>query len=129
MLSEKHLAVYGKTFKLTLPCVTRWGSHVNIIQSLLETKQAMRSFVLESRPYLEEVSTSDKHPSWTTIAVLDAIEESAMWRDLEAVRDHLKPFMVTRYSRSFQFLCYHLVSWSCITCIVVTADCHTSTRV
>ncbi|KAL0020710.1 hypothetical protein WJX77_003225 [Trebouxia sp. C0004] len=62
--------------------------------SLLDTKQAMRSLVLESRPYLEEVSTSDKHPSQTTIAVLDAINESALWRDLEAVRDHLKPFMI-----------------------------------
>ncbi|DBA91762.1 TPA: hypothetical protein ACH3X1_003353 [Trebouxia sp. C0004] len=92
MLSEKQLAVYG--FKLTLSCVTRWGSHVNSIQSLLDTKQAMRSLVLESRPYLEEVTTSEKHPSQTTIAVMDAVEESALWRDLEAVRHHVKPFMI-----------------------------------
>ncbi|DBB03094.1 TPA: hypothetical protein ACH3X1_013407 [Trebouxia sp. C0004] len=61
MLSEKQLAVYGKTFKVTLPCVTRWGSHVNSIQSLLDIKQAMRSLVLESRPYLEDSQAGLTH--------------------------------------------------------------------
>ena len=96
MLSKKQLDVYGRTFKLTLPVVTRWGSHVNSMETLLD-RQAMRSLVLESRHYLEEVSTSIAYPSRDTTMVMDAIEESAFWRDLETVRDHLKPVMVTTH--------------------------------
>ena len=97
MLSKKQLDVYGRTFKLTLPVVTRWGNHVNSMETLLDTRQAMRSLVLESRHYLEEVSTSKAYPSRETTMVMDAIEESDFWREFETVRDHLKPVMVTTH--------------------------------
>lgn len=94
MLMDKQQERYGKTFKLKLPVLTRWGSHVDSMDTALDTSQAMKSLVCDSRPLLEDVSTSDKKPSETTMSVLDACETPHFWKDIEAVRNHLKPFKV-----------------------------------
>ena len=94
-LMEKQQEKYGKTFKLKLPCLTRWGSHVDTMDTALDSSQAIKSLVCDSRQFLEEVSKAEKKAvSETTITVLDACETPQFWRDIETVRDHLKPLKV-----------------------------------
>ena len=95
-LELKQVALYGKSFKLKLPVLTRWGSHVDCMDVMLDTQQAIKSLVCDSRQWLEEVTKPEKQrqPSQTTMDVLDACEDPQFWRDIRIVRDHLKPLKV-----------------------------------
>ena len=65
------------------------------MHTALDSIQAIKSLVCDSRQFLEDVSKAEKKPvSETTITVLDACETPQFWRDIETVRDHLKPLKV-----------------------------------
>lgn len=95
MLEKKQLAMYGKVFRLKLPVLTRWGTHVDTMETILDSKQAIKSLVSEHRPQLEQLVTpKNKKVSENTLNVLDACEYPKFWKDIETIKDHLKPLKV-----------------------------------
>ncbi|KAL3161549.1 hypothetical protein ABBQ32_010416 [Trebouxia sp. C0010 RCD-2024] len=62
LLQDKQRCVHGKTSGLTLPVVTRRGSHYNAIKQLLQSQQVMNLLVLEKRGKLLK-SVGSKNPA------------------------------------------------------------------
>lgn len=104
LLQDKHRTVHGKTSGLTLPVVTRWGSHYNAIKQLLQSQQVMNLLVLEKRGELLKSVGNKKPAKDKAEKMLDLACDSTFWSALKVVLDQLGPLLV---SMSGSCLTYH----------------------
>ncbi len=76
-LQEKE---YGKKITLALPVDTHWGSSFYCIDSLLQTKKAMRGLLAEDHLEIDE-------------AIRHNINNNSFWNNLQHLRNFLNPFV------------------------------------
>ena len=74
--------------------VTRWGSHVAALRSLLKAREHLRYITLESREVLEIATRKGAEAMAMAKVVIDTIDDPPFWRDVETVVEHLYTIMV-----------------------------------
>lgn len=95
MLQEKQLDVLGKTAALTLPVVTRWGSHYTAMKALSSNERCMQLLVLEKREKLRDSVGKKPAPRATADKMLDLCTDSAFWSGLKTVMRHIGPLLAS----------------------------------
>lgn len=95
MLQEKHRSVHGKTSALSLPVVTRWGSHYTAVKQLLQSQQVMNLLVLEKRQALLDSVGKKKPAKDKAEEMLDLACNSTFWSELKVVLGQLGPLLVS----------------------------------
>ena len=95
MLKEKQVAVLGKTAALTLPVVTRWGSHYTAIKALISNERCMLLLALEKREKLRDSVGKTAAPRATADKMLDLCTDSAFWSGLKTVLKYIGPLLVS----------------------------------
>ena len=78
ILREKQLLHYNKHQALLAAVITRWGSQVAVIDSVLRNKQALKDYAVDERAKANKV-------------VGATILDRAFWADLEDLLDVLRP--------------------------------------
>ena len=107
MLQDKHCSVHGKTSALSLPVVTRWGSHYTAIKQLLQSQQVMNMLVLEKRQALLDSVGKKKPAKDKAEEMLDLACNSTFWSELKVVLGQLGPLLVS----------------TCTTPVITFSDC------
>ena len=95
MLQEKQIDVLGKTSALTLPVVTRWGSHYTAMKALISNERCMQLLVLEKREKLRDSVGKKAAPRKAADKMLDLCTDSAFWSGLKTVMRHIGPLLVS----------------------------------
>ncbi len=95
MLQEKQVDVLGKTSALTLPVVTRWGSHYTAVKALISNERCMQLLVLEKREKLRDSVGKKPAPRATADKMLDLCTDSGFWSGLKTVMRHIGPLLVS----------------------------------
>lgn len=95
MLKEKQVDVLGKTAALTLPVITRWGSHYTAMKALISNERCMQLLVLEKREKLRNSVGKKATPRATADKMLDLCTDSAFWSGLKTVMRHIGPLLVS----------------------------------
>lgn len=94
MLVEKQIVVLGKPSALTLPVVTRWGSHYSSMKQLLRSERSILVLVLEKREELLKSVGNKKGPQELAEKMLDLSANSTFWSMLKVVQQHLGPLLI-----------------------------------
>lgn len=94
LLWEKEKQLYSGTKALSLPGVTRWGSKVSSVQSLLDTQAAVHSLALEEEKDQEDVGGQRADAKVEVQQVLEGGEDTQTWYLGGSIVDHLLPFTV-----------------------------------
>jgi Protein of unknown function (DUF 659)/hAT family C-terminal dimerisation region len=81
-LREQQINCYGKHYSLVLSVITRWGTQYRLIHSVLRSKEALRK-------YAENVRDADVKRLGTKVHAI--IKDADFWRDLDILRELLKP--------------------------------------
>ena len=84
----------GKTIHLTLPVVTRWGSHYTAISQLLQTRRPMELLCLEKAEELVQSVGATPAAKQKAEKILKLVRRDDMWESLESVLAHLGPILV-----------------------------------
>src|SRR5579859_7211987 len=82
-LRETQLHFYGRHHSLILSVITRWGTHIQLIQSILKSKDALKRYASDygDRPAQERIKQS----------AIDTIRSRDFWVQLESIRELLQP--------------------------------------
>lgn len=95
MLKEKQVDVLGKTSALTLPVVTRWGSHYSAMKALVANERCMQLLVLEKREALRNGVGKKPGPRATADKMMDLCTDSGFWSAVKTVMKHIGPLLVS----------------------------------
>ena len=95
MLKEKQIDVLGKTSALTLPVVTRWGSHYSAMKALIFNERCMQLLVLEKREALRNGVGKKPGPRATADKMMDLCTDSGFWSAVKTVMKHIGPLLVS----------------------------------
>ena len=115
MLEAKQLQVLGKTVALSLPVVTRWGSHYTAFKQLLANHRPMQFLVLEKREELLNSVGKKKAPQDAAKRMLDLTTDSSFWTSLELVMKHLGPLLV---GPDCLQCCHTSVTYALLPCVI-----------
>ena len=77
---------YGRHFAITLSVITRWGTQIRLIKSLIRSKEALRAWA--NHAYELE---ADEDRQKTYRAVVSSIQGHTFWNDLEDLREIFEP--------------------------------------
>ena len=82
-LRENQLHFYGNHQSLILSVITRWGTQLRLIQSILKSKDALKRYASDygDLPAKERIKRS----------AIDAIRSRDFWMQLESIRELLQP--------------------------------------
>lgn len=95
LLQEKQRDVLGKTVALTLPVVTRWGSHYIALKSLAANERCMNLLALEKFEQLRDSVGKKAAPRATAEQMLELCKDSAFWAGVKTVMRHIGPLLVS----------------------------------
>lgn len=103
MLRDLQLAKHGKSCALSLPVVTRWGSHYQATKQLLISQDVIQLLVLDKRADLMGSVGKTRAAKDKAARMLDMAMDSTFWSNLKMVQQHLGPLLVST-SRASQCL-------------------------
>lgn len=86
---QKHLL--GKTVALSLPVVTRWHSNLNCMNSLLTSKDSLKSVILE--PSVKAALLNSNKSNRYGKEVFALVEDPAFWSNLLMAKEIVEPFV------------------------------------
>ena len=91
LLREFQMDAYGKKIALILHCITRWGTQVGILESVLKNQQALQCYAQQATPQI------DKNKKNKDTHILPILRDLPFWQDVATVSRILTPIHQIQY--------------------------------
>ncbi len=89
-LRDEQLRLYGKTRAIATGSFTRWGSHLRALESLMESKDALKTYAVTIRT-MQTQGQLDRNEFNSLRILIGHLISSEFWMHLEGLIDILKP--------------------------------------
>ncbi|PKY35563.1 hypothetical protein RhiirB3_456524 [Rhizophagus irregularis] len=91
-IQYRNIEIYGKYIQPAIPGDTRWNSYLNCCQSLISTKEALRSLAAKFEPFISSKRRRVTEPLAISREIYSIIMDDTFWELLTTLEFLLDPY-------------------------------------
>lgn len=99
VLRDLQMAAYGEHQSSILRCITRWGTQVGMLGSVLKNEQVLQNYARQGRPKIDQ-----EEKKMQSMYILPVLRDPGFWKDCDTVHRALAPIQELQYLRQITML-------------------------
>ncbi len=103
VLRDLQMTAYGEHRSPILHCITRWGTQVGMLDSVLKIEQVLQNYTQQGRPKFDQGRKKDAKQ------VLPVLRDLGFWKDCDTVHRVLAPIHKAQYLSEADNYTFHKV--------------------